>query len=275
MAAQDEPQPWRTRSVEDFLKTVYLLQREGHPVTTNQLARALRIAPASATATDMIKRLASMVEADDVSPPPIQEPLVEYQRYHGVRLSAAGEQVALSVIRRRRLIELLLCRMFGYRWDEVDQEAEMLEHAISAQLEGRIAAVLGYPDFDPHGDPIPTDTGVVPDETLVPLAALQPGQTAVIRRINNQEPEVLRSLACLGLVLEQVVMLRERNDANDTITLELCSQRVEIISTRVAQMIAVKIFPDDEIDPICTDTNGALYVDDEVFACVDQKMLRS
>ncbi len=248
MAAQADPQLWRTRSVEDFLKTLYLLQREGQPVTTNQLARTLHIAPASAT--DMIKRLAGIAEADDVSPPFIPEPLVEYQRYHGVRLSAAGEQVALSVLRRRRLIELLLCRMFGYRWDEVDQEAEMLEHAISAQLEGRIAAVLGYPDFDPHGDPIPTEAGVVLDETLVSLTALQPWQTAVIRRINNQEPEVLRSLACLGLVPEQVVMLRERNDASDTITLELRNRRVEIISTRIAQMIAVKVFPDDEITPI-------------------------
>ena len=158
--------------------------------------------------------------------------------------------MALSVLRRRRLIELLLCRLFGYRWDEVDQEAERLEHAVSAQLEERIAAVLGYPNFDPHGDPIPTETGNVPDETLVSLAALQPGQTAVIRRISNQEPETLRSLACLGLVPEQVLTLGERNAVNDTITLELCSRKVEIISTRVAQMIAVKVFPDDEINPI-------------------------
>ena len=248
MITQDDPPIWRTRSVEDFLKTVYLLQREGQPVTTNQLARRLHIAPASAT--EMIKRLAGMVEADDAGPPPIPEPLLEYQRYHGVRLSAAGEQVALSVLRRRRLIELLLCRLFGYGWDEVDQEAERLEHAVSAQLEQRIAAVLGYPDFDPHGDPIPSETGMVLDETLVSLVALQPGQTAVIRRISDQEPETLRSLAHLGLVPEQVLTLRERNDLNDTITLELGHRKVEIISTRVAQMIAVKVFPTDEITSI-------------------------
>ena len=198
----------------------------------------------------MIKRLAGIVEADDVSPPFIPEPLVEYRRYHGVRLSAAGEQVALSVLRRRRLIELLLCRMFGYRWDEVDQEAERLEHAISARLEERIATMLGHPDFDPHGDPIPSETGVVPCEALVPLAALQPGQVAAICRIENQEPEILCSFEHLGLVPEQVLTLRERNDANDTVTLELFGRTVETISTRVAQMIAVRVFPDDEITPI-------------------------
>ncbi len=236
-----EPDSWRTRSVEDFLKTLYLLQQQHPSVTTNQLAHALHIAPASTT--DMIQRLAGLAEANNSGEFSIPEPLVDYRRYRGVRLNAAGERVALSVLRRRRLIEQLLCRFFGYRWDELDDDADLLEHAVSVRLEQRIAALLGYPEFDPHGDPIPTETGDIPSEALVSLAALPVGQAAIIRRVDDQTPEVLRSLANLGLVLERAVRLRERNELNDTLTVELGTWQVETISLRVAQTIAVKRFP--------------------------------
>jgi DtxR family Mn-dependent transcriptional regulator len=173
-------------AVEDYLKAIYTLQQEHGQVSTSLLAEHLGFKPASVTG--MLKSLADLH-------------LVEYTRYHGVELTPAGEKIALEVVRHHRLIELYLVEALGYSWDEVHDEAEALEHVISEKLEARIAARLGHPTVDPHGDPIPTVEGTVPDGAHDrSLGALAVGEGGVIARVVDQNPDRLRYLADLGLV---------------------------------------------------------------------------
>lgn len=174
-------------SIQDYLKIIYELAHSGTPARTTALAARLGIAPASVTG--MIQKLSALRPA-----------LVTYQKHQGVKLTSAGEQAALEVIRRHRLIEAWLVQTLAYSWDEVHAEAEKLEHVISEDFETRIASALGNPVRDPHGEPIPNADLVMPPDRSQPLAALQPGQEAVIRRAAAQDPEFLRYLEELGLV---------------------------------------------------------------------------
>ena len=132
-----------SESVQDYLKTIWKLEREER-ATISTLAAELVVTPASATA--MVKKLAAMG-------------LVEHERYRGVRLTPAGERIALEVVRHHRLLELYLMKALGLGWDQVHAEAERLEHYLSEEVESRIDAALGHPTHDPHGDPIPTADG--------------------------------------------------------------------------------------------------------------------
>jgi DtxR family Mn-dependent transcriptional regulator len=172
-------------AIEDYLKAIYTLGRAQAQVTTSLLADHLRFKPASVTG--MLKTMADMR-------------LVAYTPYHGVELTPAGEQIALEVVRHHRLIELYLVEALGYGWDEVHDEAERLEHHISEKLEARIAAHLGEPDYDPHGDPIPTREGHLPAGSDARLADLVAGEAGSITRVRDQHPDRLRYLADLGLV---------------------------------------------------------------------------
>jgi DtxR family transcriptional regulator, Mn-dependent transcriptional regulator len=172
-------------AIEDYLKAIYTLGRSQPQVTTSLLAEHLGFKPASVTG--MLKTLSDMH-------------LVAYTPYHGVGLTAAGERIALEVVRHHRLIELYLVEALGYAWDEVHDEAEKLEHHISEKLEARIAARLGEPNFDPHGDPIPTLEGTLPSGSDARLADLNVGDRGTIARVRDQHPERLRYLADLGLV---------------------------------------------------------------------------
>lgn len=173
-----------SRAVEDYLKAIYTMQQHGQ-VSTSSLAEHLDFKPASVTG--MLKALADMH-------------LVEYVPYRGVVLTAAGEKIALEVVRHHRLIELYLVEALGYSWDEVHEEAEALEHVISEKFESRIADLLGHPDFDPHGDPIPTLDGALPSGSKQHLGELPVGAAGVIERVSDQNSERLRYLAGLGLV---------------------------------------------------------------------------
>jgi DtxR family Mn-dependent transcriptional regulator len=172
-------------AIEDYLKAIYTLQLTAPQVTTSLLAEHIGVKPASVTG--MLKTLAELH-------------LVSYTPYHGVELTNAGERIALEVVRHHRLIELYLVEALGYSWDEVHDEAEALEHVISEKLEARIAARLGHPSFDPHGDPIPTPEGMVPSGGDISLADLAVGAGGAIDRVCDQHPARLRYLAELGLV---------------------------------------------------------------------------
>ena len=156
------------QAIEDYLTTIYALSEEACPVSTTRLAQARDVKPASATG--MIRHLAKLK-------------LVHYEKHHGVTLTEAGEKIALEVLRHHRLIELYLIRALGFTWDEVHEQADVLEHVISEKLEDRIAAVLGYPQFDPHGAPIPSKTGEMPQRDLRPLTSLQVGESAEVAQI--------------------------------------------------------------------------------------------
>lgn len=179
------------QAIEDYLKTIYMLAEEESPVSTSRIATVREVKPASVTS--MIQRLARLN-------------LVEYEKHYGVTLTEKGQQIALEVIRHHRLIELYLMEALGFTWDEVHEQADILEHVISEKLEERIAAALNHPTLDPHGDPIPTREGTVPHRHLVPLASLEPGSQAIIARVvDDSNSELLRYLADLDLMPEALV----------------------------------------------------------------------
>ena len=182
---------------QDYLKTIYLLHSRGQAATNSAIAQALGVAPASAT--NMVQRLA-------------EAGLIEYNRYHDVRLTPEGERAALEIVRHHRLIELFLHEILDMPWDKVHAEAERLEHVLSEEVEEAIARKLGYPTVDPHGDPIPSKDGALADQTADgPLSALAPGQLATISRVYIQDSARLRYLGDLGLYPGARVRVVERS----------------------------------------------------------------
>jgi len=177
-----------SHTVEDYLKAIYELEEDSERVTTTALAEHLAVAPASVTG--MLQKLAEG-----------RPKLLNYEKHKGVSLTAAGRKIALEVIRHHRLLELYLAEALGYEWDKVDAEAEKLEHVISEEFEDKIAALLGDPVFDPHGDPIPTKEGTVCNHSRLALSAVETGQTARITRVRDDDPAFLRYLSELGLTL--------------------------------------------------------------------------
>jgi DtxR family Mn-dependent transcriptional regulator len=189
-------------SAQDYLKIIYKLQRSpdgDQPVTTSQIAD--RAGVAAASATNMVKRLAEMK-------------LVRHTPYRGVELTPAGEMIALEVIRHHRLLELYLADALGYRWDEVDAEAETLEHVISEEFEDRIDEVLGYPKTDPHGAPIPSKDGCIERPAYERLSHVDAGTTVCVRQVSDRSPEMLRYLDGLGVRPDAVVHVAGRAPFN-------------------------------------------------------------
>lgn len=174
-------------SIQDYLKIIFELTQNGASASTTTLAARLGIAPASVTG--MVQKLSSIKPA-----------LVSYRKYQGVTLTPAGKRAALEVIRHHRLIETWLVQTLGYSWDEVHTEAEKLEHVISEEFERRIAAAMGDPVRDPHGDLIPSVNLVMPKDESISLATLESEQEAIVRRVDAQDTEFLRYVEELGLI---------------------------------------------------------------------------
>jgi DtxR family Mn-dependent transcriptional regulator len=229
----------RTKAIDDFLKAVYFLQKQVDPVPTTVLAQSLHISAPSVT--DMIKRLAGIEEGEkrhkrDEEDVKSNTPFLEYEPYRGVRLSAAGEKIALEVIRHHRLLELYLVQALGYSWDEVHEEAERLEHHISEKLEARIAAALGNPVIDPHGDPIPALDGSIATREQVNLGDLGVNRPGTVSQILDQSVDALRYLSELGLTPGAEVNVRSRAPLNDTITVDIGG-----VQHTISMMIARKV----------------------------------
>jgi DtxR family transcriptional regulator, Mn-dependent transcriptional regulator len=181
-------------AVQDYLREIYKLQGEDGRVKTSKLAKRMRVAAPSATG--MLKKLAALG-------------LVEHELYRGVRLTAHGEQAALEVIRHHRLLELYLAKAFSLELDAVHGEADRLEHALSETLEHRIDEALGSPTQDPHGDPIPDKKLRIVHTKARPLSELAPGEQATVLRIPDDDDDLLRYLASVGIVPgERVTLLR-------------------------------------------------------------------
>src|ERR687887_2373981 len=183
MAVRDHSTP--SSAVEDYAKAIYKLEGacEG-AVTTNAISERLGVTPASASG--MVKRLDGMG-------------LVTHEPYHGVRLTPAGKRVALEVLRPHRLLELYLAETLDVPWDRVHDEAEVLEHVLSEELEELIARKLGNPTHDPHGDPIPTRDLQMDEGDTESMQSLEPGATGTFVRISDSDPEMLRYLADQGI----------------------------------------------------------------------------
>ena len=184
------PLSMTTQAIQDYLKIIFKLQHGGHVASTSAIAEKLAISPASVTG--MIKKLSKMG-------------LAEHSPYHGVTLTEEGKALALELIRHHRLLELYLQKALGFTWDKVDAEAERLEHHISEEMEAAMAAFLGDPTEDPHGDPIPTKDGYMPDVRYDRLSEMGPGQLVRIRRVKDSDPDLLRYLGTLGMYPHVIV----------------------------------------------------------------------
>lgn len=213
------------QAIEDYLKTIYVLEQEKSPVTTSRIASARSVKPGSATS--MIQRLNRLN-------------LVNYEKHYGVTLTDAGRAIALEVLRHHRLVELYLMEALGFSWDEVHEQADLLEHVISEKLEERIAAALNYPDFDPHGDPIPAKDGSIVSVSTQPLAETQSGDKAVVSRIpDDADSDLLRYLADLGLRPGAEISVLEIAPFDGPLTLEIAGERV-VIGRKVASAVQVE-----------------------------------
>src|SRR6201992_641326 len=185
MSTTSDTQGLRSSAVEDYAKAIYALEeRDAQPVSTTALAERLGVTAASASG--MVKRLGELG-------------LVTHRRYHGVLLTDQGRRVALEVMRHHRLLELYLFESLGVPWDRVHEEAEVLEHVLSEELEELIAAKLGDPTHDPHGDPIPTRDLKIEEGSTASLQTLHPGDRATFTRVSDSDPEMLRFLAARGI----------------------------------------------------------------------------
>jgi DtxR family Mn-dependent transcriptional regulator len=206
-----------------YLKAIHTLRGKEERVSVSEVADNMGVAVASAS--HMMKRLADL-------------DFVEHTPYKGVELTASGEKEALLLIRRHRLIELFLTEVVNLPWDQVHEEAERLEHAISDQLLERIAEILGHPAVDPHGDPIPTEDGLLDEETLAILTDMEVGQKVQVRRVTAQDPAMLQYLASVGLTPESTVVLLDKRPFEGPLTL-LVNDTEQVVGWNVARKVKV------------------------------------
>ena len=217
-----------TISIQDYLKHIYELTENGESASTNALAKKLNISAPSVTG--MVQKLAASKPA-----------LVEYQKHQGVTLTREGRRAALEVIRHHRLLEAWLVQTLGYSWDEVHEEAERLEHVISEDFERRIAAAMGHPTRDPHGELIPTADLKMPLDESTPLSALRPKQKATIQRVVASDPDLLRYLEGLDLTPGAHIEIQAYSPFDHNLTV-----RVGRKSVVLGLSITSKIFVEEE-----------------------------
>jgi DtxR family Mn-dependent transcriptional regulator len=210
--------------IEDYLKSVYLLQARHPQVSTTALAERLGVSAPSVSA--MVRKLA-------------HHGLLEHQPYKGVRLTARGEAVALKIIRAHRLWELYLVEELGFAWDQAHVEAEQLEHAVSQQLTDRLDQVLDHPTTDPHGHPIPNRNGQMPTSAGLPVTQLRPDETATVLQIRDDTPELLRYLGNLGVYPGERITVLEVAPFNGPIHIQV-SQATRVLGREVAEHVMVR-----------------------------------
>jgi DtxR family Mn-dependent transcriptional regulator len=217
-------------TVENYLKAIFVgetqLAAGQRLLPMGQLAAALGVAPG--TATTMVKALA-------------ESGLVEYEPYNGVRLSAAGTRLAALVLRRHRLIELFLVQVMGMRWDEVHEEAEQLEHVVSERLIERIDDMLGHPQVDPHGDPIPSREGELVRRELDTLLTCPLNTPVTVTRVTDQDAAFLRFIENNALKPGQSIEVEARDEVSDSVRLRGKDDQRITIGTRAASKLLVEL----------------------------------
>ena len=222
-----------SQTMQDYLKAIYKLQKEGRDlvdtVNTSMIAEKMQVTPPSAT--NMIKKLADLN-------------LVQHTPYRGVELTLAGEKIALEMIRHHRLLKLYLSDALGYSWDQVDAEAERLEHVISEEFEDRIDQALGFPMTDPHGASIPSKDGVIKHREYLRLVEVPAGKTAVIQQVSDRSAEMLRYMESLGLKPGARVEVRERLPFNGALVVRINSDEEQSLGMEVADHIYVEALAD-------------------------------
>lgn len=229
--SDDTPtEPTITAAMEDYLKTIYRLEEDSLPASTQLIAERLGVAAPSVTG--MLKRLADLR-------------LIRYERYRSVELTATGRKAALEIVRHHRLLESYLAEALGYTWDEVHDEAERLEHTISEEFEARIDAALGFPRVDPHGDPIPTAGGAVHAVSDDRLSTLEIGERGTVCRVSDADAEKLRYLGGMGFYPEAAVLVVDRIPFNGPLRVRV-GDTEHFLSVELANAIHVHREPETE-----------------------------
>ena len=222
MATESQP----SAAVEDYAKAIYALQTQrGHAVNTNAIADRLGVTPASAS--NMAKKLSALG-------------LVEHVPYKGVRLTDAGQRVALEVLRHHRLLELYLTETLDVPWDRVHDEAEVLEHVLSEELEEVIAEKLGNPTHDPHGDPIPTRELLIEEGHTRSMQSLEPGVRGTFVRISDSDPEMLRYLAGQGIAPGDEFEIVEKQPFGGPVSARF-GERVHVLGGGLARAMRAEV----------------------------------
>ena len=216
--------PELSPAVQDYAKAIFTLESREGSASTNGLADLLEVRPASVSG--MLRKL---TELD----------LVEHEPYRGVRLTERGRRVALEVVRHHRLLELFLVESLGMRWDEVHAEAEVLEHALSEELEELIAARLGDPTHDPHGDPIPSRELTLPASETRSLYELEPGERGTFVRISDADPEMLRFLGDRGVAPGAELEVLERQPFDGPLYVRFGAE-VQVLGAVLARAMRVE-----------------------------------
>ncbi|ASU78141.1 metal-dependent transcriptional regulator [Actinopolyspora erythraea] len=216
-------------SVEDYVRTIYGLGERGAAVTNTTLTARLGLSPSSVSG--MINKLAQLG-------------LVTHERYRSVELTDEGRRLACDVLRRHRLLELFLVEILGYTWDEVHEEADSLEHAVSDELIEHIAAKLEHPTHDPHGDPIPSADGVVEKPTTKLLEQLEPGTVGTIARVWDTDSELLRYLTDHGLTLGNRIEVVERKPFGGPLVVRVGDSgaaETHFLGSEIAQTLSITV----------------------------------
>lgn len=213
-----------TFSEENYLKAIFHLQESEGVVTTNVLAEKLKTKPSSVT--DMMKKLSS-------------KNLLHYKPYYGFSLSTEGRKIALLVIRRHRLWEYFLAEKLDFSWDEVHSVAEELEHVSSKKLIEKLDAYLGFPQFDPHGDPIPDSKGKIAQVEHINLALLSPGQAAMVSSVTNQSTSLLEELNEKKITIGSNIEVRKRSAFDQSIQVKI-NNKIHTITDQLAKHLFVK-----------------------------------
>jgi len=211
-------------SVEDYLKHIYQLQSEGSKVNTTTLAGVLNISPASVS--EMILKLS-------------KPGWIKNTPYHGFSLTKEGAKIAVTLVRKHRLIEAFLHRHLGYSWDEVHSEAEKFEHVCSDKFINKLDEYLGYPKFDPHGDPIPDIDGNITDKMNRILCDVEPEKLYIIRKVNDTSDEVLRYISSIGLELNSEILVTEKIAFDESILIKINNTN-HLLSKKIAENIFVE-----------------------------------
>jgi DtxR family transcriptional regulator, Mn-dependent transcriptional regulator len=215
-----------SRVVENYLKAVFNAREwSEEPVTVGALAARLGLSPSSVS--ELVRKLT-------------ERGLLSHARYGAIELTPEGQRIALAIVRKHRLIETFLVDYLGYTWDEVHEEAEILEHAVSDIFIDRLAIRLGEPDHDPHGDPIPRSDGTLPDDDQLRLDTVGEGVRARVARVSDSDPELLRQLDQLGITIGTTLTVSRRHDAAGTIDVEHDGSSVAL---RLATAFAIRVVP--------------------------------
>jgi DtxR family transcriptional regulator, Mn-dependent transcriptional regulator len=214
-----------TLAEENYIKTIYHLQKEKEMVNTNELAEIIRTKPASVT--DMLKKLK-------------KKKLVNYKAYYGCRLTHEGEKASLMVIRRHRLWEYFLSEKLGFSWDEVHEVAEELEHIKSEKLINKLEVFLGYPHFDPHGDPIPDIEGNIASDNAITLSEIEQNKPVIVIRIGKQSSDILELLQHKNISLGSVIKVKQKHVFDHSLEIDADKKKNIHISNELAKNILVK-----------------------------------